>query len=1238
VPASMNDAAAFPAAAPFRLVVAPVFDHYHCRRRVGYIASQNPPVRPQSFVFRDGGSGALSGRRRRTTFTRTRPRHWEIAMALRAVTLDDKYRLDRGRIYLSGTQALVRLPMLQRQRDVAAGHNTAGFISGYRGSPLGGFDQALWQARRFVERNHIRFQPAINEELGATAVWGSQQLNLFPGAKYDGVFAMWYGKGPGVDRSGDAFKHGNAAGSSPLGGVLLLAGDDHTCKSSTLAHQSEYAFMDACIPVLNPSGVQEILDFGLYGWAMSRYSGCWIALKTIAETMDSSASVELDPDRVRIVMPDGFAMPDGGLNIRWPDQPLEQEYRLHKYKLYAALAFAGANRLDRIVIDSPRPRFGIVTTGKSYLDVRQALDDLGIDDAHAAEIGFRLYKVGMSWPLEREGIRHFAEGLEEILVVEEKRAVIENQFKEQLYNWREDVRPRVIGKFDEARNWILPSTGELTPAQIARVIAARIARFYSSPRIAERLAFLEAKERQLGGNVVPFARTPYFCSGCPHNSSTRVPEGSRALAGIGCHYLAQFMDRSTATFTQMGGEGVPWIGQAPFTETPHVFANLGDGTYTHSGILAIRAALAANVNITYKILFNDAVAMTGGQPLDGGLSVPAVTRQLAAEGVRRIVVVTDEPEKYAAGAGFADGAAIRHRDDLDMVQRELREVPGVTAIVYDQTCAAEKRRRRKRGRFPDPPKRVFINDLVCEGCGDCSKTSNCLSVVPVETEFGRKRAIDQSSCNKDYSCVEGFCPSFVTVHGGSLKRHPPSDLDEDGLPPLPEPARPPLDRVYGILVTGVGGTGVVTIGALLGMAAHLENKGCTVLDMTGLAQKGGAVYSHVRIAKRPEDIHAVRIAAGNAELLLGCDLVVSASADALSKLDRGYSRAIVNSHEIITGDFTRNPDLVFPTGALERSIVEATGSENAEFLDATGLATGLLGDSIASNLFMLGYAYQRGLVPLSAEAIERAIELNAVAVPFNRAAFRWGRRAATDRALVEARAVPRAAIPASHRLSETLDEVVERRTAFLTSYQDAAYAARYRARVARVRAAEAACRPGTTALTERVARALFKLMAYKDEYEVARLYTESDFLRRVARQFEGPYELHFHLAPPVLGDRDPATGHLRKREFGPWMLGVFRLLAKFRRLRGTRFDPFGHSAERQTERRILAEYESMLDEIVAGLSSVNHPTAVEIAALPLDIRGFGHIKEAGLARAKAKEAALLARFRTAQAAPAIAAE
>ncbi|HEX3863280.1 MAG TPA: indolepyruvate ferredoxin oxidoreductase family protein [Stellaceae bacterium] len=1161
--------------------------------------------------------------------------------ALAAVSLDDKYSLERGRVYLTGTQALVRLPMLQRQRDAAAGLNTACFIAGYRGSPLGGFDQALWNAKRFVERNHIEFQPAINEEIAATAVWGSQQVGLFPGAKYDGVFAMWYGKGPGVDRSGDALKHGNSAGTAPYGGVLVLAGDDHTCKSSTLAHQSEFAFIDASIPILNPAGIEEILDLGLYGWAMSRFSGCWVGFKTVAESMDSSASIMVDPERISVVLPEDFAMPPGGLNIRWPDMPLDQELRLHRDKLRAVLAFARANRLDRIVLDAPQPRFGIATTGKSYLDVRQALDDLGIGEREAAALGVRLYKVAMPWPLEPEGARAFAEGLDEILVVEEKRAVLETQLKEQLFNWPADRRPRIIGKYDEAGNWILPSNGELGPSQIARIIAQRLLAFGPSPLIAANLARLDARERPAGGNVVSIQRTPYFCSGCPHNSSTKVPEGSRALAGIGCHWLSQFMDRDTATFTQMGGEGAPWIGQAPFTETTHVFANIGDGTYTHSGVLAIRAAVAAKVNMTYKVLFNDAVAMTGGQPLDGSLTVPKVVAQLAAEGVGQIVVVSDEPDKYPLGTQFAPGTmtgtTTHHRDDLDAVQRDLREVPGVTAIVYDQTCAAEKRRRRKRGRFPDPPQRVVINDLVCEGCGDCSATSNCLSVVPIETEFGRKRTIDQSSCNKDFSCLKGFCPSFVTVQGGSLRKRAAAQVNESKLPPLPDPVLPEITEPFGILVTGVGGTGVVTIGALIGMAAHLEGKGVTVLDMTGMAQKGGAVLSHVRIADQPEAIHAVRLAGGGARLLLGCDLVVSAGTEALSKLQPGRSRAIVNSQETITGDFTRNPDMMFPGGDLRRNISTATGQGGTEFIDATRLATGLLGDSIATNLFMLGYAYQQGLVPVSAPAIDRAIELNGVAIAFNRSAFEWGRRAAIDRPLVEAHAAPADTAPQSHRVSETLDEALQRRTEYLSHYQNAAYAARYAGHIRRLRQVEAQRVPGSTALTDAAMRGLFKVMAYKDEYEVARLYTDGDFAKQVAAQFEGDYELRFHLAPPLLAERDPSTGHLQKRTYGPWMLTAFKGLARLRGLRGTPFDPFGRTAERRAERRLIGEYETLLNDIAVALSPENHAAAVELARLPLEIRGFGHVKEASLRRAKVKESQLLARFRSPQPPPALAA-
>ena len=1149
-------------------------------------------------------------------------------MALPAVTLDDKYALESGRVYLTGTQALVRLPMMQRQRDGAAGLNTGCFISGYRGSPLGAIDQQLWQAQRFLQNNHIHFQPGVNEDLAATAVWGSQQGDLFGDSKYDGVYAMWYGKGPGVDRSGDVLKHGNSAGSAAKGGVLLLAGDDHMAKSSTLAHQCEYSFMDALIPTLNPAGVQEFLDLGLYGWAMSRYSGCWIGFKTIGETVDSSASVYVDPHRVDIVAPTDFEMPPGGLNIRWPDSPLEQEDRLHRYKTYAAIAFARANKLDKTVIDPPKRRFGIVAAGKSYLDVRQALDDLGIDDEMAAEIGLTVYKVAMVWPLEREGLRAFAEGLEEILVVEEKRAVMENQIKEQLYNWRADVRPRVIGKFDEAGEWILPSTNELTPARIARVIAKRIARFYSNQRIEERLRFLTEKETALQAEAAPIQRIPYFCSGCPHNSSTKVPDGSRALAGIGCHYMVQWMDRNTDTFTQMGGEGVPWVGQSPFSTTEHVFANLGDGTYFHSGIMAVRACVAAGVNITFKVLYNDAVAMTGGQPMDGPLDPATITRQLYGEGVRKIVVVTDEPEKYPIGIEWARGVTVHHRDKLDQVQRDLRVTPGVTAIVYDQTCAAEKRRRRKRGLYPDPPKRAFINDLVCEGCGDCSVQSNCVSVIPEETEFGRKRAIDQSSCNKDFSCVNGFCPSFVTVHGGGPRKPRTAAATPAGTvwEELPRPELPIFEEPYGILVTGVGGTGVVTIGALIGMAAHIEGKGCSVLDMAGLAQKGGAVVSHVRIAPRPEDIHAVRISAGGARLVLGCDLVVAASFDVLSKIQMGGTHTIINSHETITGDFTRNPDLHFPSRRLHDLIAKAAGAGQADFLDATRLATELMGNSIATNLFMLGYAWQKGLVPLALESIEQAIELNGVSVEANKGALAWGRRAAHDLAAVAKAVQPRETLE-SHHLSDSLEEMVGRRMAFLTDYQDAAYALRYKALVDRAEAAEAERAPGVSGLAQAVARYYFKLLAYKDEYEVARLFTAPEFKAKLRAQFEGDYKLRFHLAPPLLARRDPDSGHLIKREFGPWLMHGFRLLAGLRRLRGSALDIFGYTADRRTERRLITDYEALMDEVLGGLTPETHALAVELAAVPEQIRGFGHVKEEHLAKAKAQEAELLTAFR-----------
>ncbi|HQY70847.1 MAG TPA: indolepyruvate ferredoxin oxidoreductase family protein, partial [Pseudomonadales bacterium] len=809
------------------------------------------------------------------------------------VTLDDKYTLASGRAYMTGIEALVRLTMLQRERDRARGLNTAGFVSGYRGSPLGGLDQALWKARPHLARHDVVFRPGVNEDLAMTAVRGTQEVTLFPGARVDGVYAMWYGKGPGLDRSMDVLKHANAVGTSRHGGVLAVVGDDHACKSSTLPHQCEHAFMGASAPVLNPANVQEILDLGLLGWELSRYCGCWVGFKVITENCDAAASVDIDPHRISVKIPEEFRLPPGGVHARLHDKPLAQEERLNLYKIYAAREFARVNHLNYVAIDSPRPRLGIVSTGKSWLDVLQALEDLGIDCDQAAALGIRVFKVGMPWPLDPVATHAFAEGLEEILVVEEKRSIIEDQLTGQLYNWPVERRPRVIGEFDEHGRSLLPNLAELTPAMVARAIASRIGRYYQGEDMQRRLEFLDRKERSLATPRAIIERTPHYCSGCPHNTSTVVPGGSRAGGGIGCHYMVTWMDRNTDTFTQMGGEGATWIGQTPFTDTAHVFQNLGDGTYFHSGILAIRAAVAAGVNITYKILYNDAVAMTGGQPIDGQLTVAQLIEQLRGEGVKRIALVSDEPEKYPRALHHAAGVTIHHRDELDAVQREFREICGTTAIVYDQTCAAEKRRRRKKGAYPDPERRVFINELVCEGCGDCGVQSNCLSVLPKETAFGRKRMIDQSACNKDYSCLKGFCPSFVTVEGGRLRKSR-AVLAEVALPTLPEPVLPALERPWNTVVTGIGGTGVLTVSAILGMAAHLEGKGCTVLNQSGLAQKFGPVVSHVRIGRRQADIHAVRVAAGDADLLLGCDLVVSAAEDPLAKVNIERSHAVVN--------------------------------------------------------------------------------------------------------------------------------------------------------------------------------------------------------------------------------------------------------------------------------------------------------------------------------------------------------
>ena len=1136
-------------------------------------------------------------------------------MRLRQIdALHQRYSAGTDAFYLTGLQALVKLVLLQSESDARAGLNTAGFISGYRGSPLAGLDQELWRAKRFLEQARVHFQPGLNEDLAATSIWGTQQVNLFPGGRYDGVFGLWYGKGPGVDRSGDVFKHANNAGTSRHGGVLVVAGDDHICKSSTLPHQSEYSFMDARLPVLNPSDLRDVLELGLKGYALSRYSGCWIALKLTEEHADASQTVQI-PNIPRIARPE-YELPGGGVHIRWPDVPMDQEIRLQNHKIPAALAFARANGLNRLVIDSPNPRLGIVSTGKAYLDVRQALDEMGIDRRRASELGIKVFKVGMSWPLEPEQIGEFVTGLEEVLVIEEKRGVIEAQLKEQLYNRSGGARPRILGKLDQHDNPFLSAVDEFTPASVATAIARRLLRLGADEEIARRLPRIEREARALQAAAAAPSRLPHFCSGCPHNTSTRVPDGSFAVGGIGCHYMATWMDdRDTKTFTQMGGEGASWIGQAPFTGTSHVFQNLGDGTYAHSGLLAVRAAVAAGVNITYKLLYNDAVAMTGGQPVEGAMTVDRIARQLAAEGVKPIVVVTDETSGYPRSR-LPAGATVYDRRELDRVQRELREHRGVSALIYDQTCAAELRRRRRRGEAADPDRWVAINPLVCEGCGDCNTVSNCLSVIPLETEFGRKRTINQSACNKDFSCIDGFCPSFVTVEG-VRPRQPTSGLDS--MPDLPMPVRVE-DSPYNVLITGVGGTGVGTVAAILGMAAHLEGRRVMALDQKGLAQKFGAVVSHVRIGASADNLRCAQIPAGKVDLLLGADLIVASGRDILARLDADRTRVVVNTHEEMPAGFIHNPDFEFVESTMLAALAKATRSSNTVVVDATGLTTALLGDSIAANLFLLGVAFQRGLLPVSEAAIIRAVELNRVAVDHNVRAFTWGRHAAVEPAAVRRRAGP-AGEP--EPLSSNPDDIIERRVSFLTAYQDAAYAERYRNRVERVRRAERLICRDSTRLTESVARHYFKLLAYKDEYEVARLFAQTGFLAETREKFEGSAKLTFHLSPPLIARTDPATGRPRKFALGAWILPLFGMLARLKWLRGTPLDVFGYSRERRAERRLIVEYETLLARIVAELDESRLDLAVELAELPERIRGYGPVKAASIEQAKALENGLL---------------
>jgi indolepyruvate ferredoxin oxidoreductase len=1126
------------------------------------------------------------------------------------VTLDDKFLLTEGRVFITGVQALLRVLMDQHRLDRAAGLYTAGFVSGYRGSPLGGLDQQAHRAAKWLTDAQVVFKEGLNEDLAATAVWGSQQANLFPGAKHDGVYGMWYGKAPGVDRTGDAFKHANFAGVWPRGGVLAVAGDDHSCKSSTLPSQSEYAFQDFEIPVLAPADVQDVLDYGLMGYAMSRFSGLWVGLIALADTMDSGATIDVSLGRHAIVRPENFRLPPGGLGIRLKDQPLDKERRLRTQKIPAALAFARANRIDRVMLGSYRPRLGIVCHGQAYKDVVEAFAAMGITPREAADLGVAIYKVGMPWPLEPTGIRAFAAGLETLMVVEHKRPLIETQARAALYDLPAHARPRIIGKTDEHGHPLLSELASLSVAEVALAIADRLPPGPHMDRVHDYLGRVSAASMAAVTLAADQQRKPFFCSGCPHNSSTRLPEGSRALAGIGCHYMASFNDPATDLASHMGGEGLSWMGASPFTQEKHVFVNLGDGTYNHSGSLAVRASVAAKSNLTYKLLFNDAVAMTGGQAPESGFTPAQITRQLAAEGVAKTVIVAAEPERYAKITDLAPGVKVRPRAELMAVQRELRQTPGVTVLLYDQVCANEKRRRRKRGSMPPAPRRVVINPLVCEGCGDCSRTSNCVSVEPLETEFGRKRAINQSSCNQDYTCLEGFCPSFITLEGAENPHiHSMPALTADS---TPLPAFETFTGVRNVVFTGVGGAGVTTVASILAMAAHVDGRAASSVDMTGLAQKGGAVFSHVRIGENEDSVVGGRVPAASAHVLIACDLLSAAGADALSLYAKDRTVAVGNMDFAPTADFVGDRDARFDSQAQSRRIGAAVKS--FEGAAAHHLAVNHLGDAIYGNMIMLGFAWQRGVVPVSSRALYRAIRLNGVDVETNLQAFELGRKAAHD-----PQSLGPAAEPGPTPQSMPLDALIEHRTSDLIAYQDEAYAARYLESVGQVRGL------GSEALTRAVAINLHKLMAYKDEYEVARLYTDGRFSTYRADIFRGG-KAKVWLSPPLLAPKGP-DGKPKKIAVGGWMLDlVFPALARMRHLRGGVFDIFGYSAERRMERDLIEDYEAEIIRLARGLTPERLPLALKIASVPQQIRGFGHIKDASVGPAKAEAKRLWAEW------------
>ena len=1122
---------------------------------------------------------------------------------LAGYTLEDRYRAQTGRVFLTGTQALVRVLLDQAGRDRAAGLKTAGFVSGYRGSPLGAVDLELWRAQSALDEAGIEFLPAVNEDLAATAVLGSQQVETDPDRTVQGVFSLWYGKGPGVDRSGDALKHGNAYGSSPHGGVLVVAGDDHGCVSSSMPHQSDVAFMAWFMPTLNPSSVAEYLAFGEYGYAMSRFTGMWVGFKAVSETVESAASVELVPPR-RFVEP-AFTPPPEGLHYRWPDLPSPAIEARMQAKKEAVYAFADANPIDRRVYDLADASYGIVTTGKAHGDLMEALRLLGLDEDECRRLGLDIYKVGMVWPLARRDALAFVRGKREILVIEEKRGIIESQFKEYFYDYPGDKPQRMVGKQDESGHDLVPWIGELSPRLLARVVASRLDALFPGHDFKARAARV-GPGPALALKVEGAPRTPYFCSGCPHNTSTRVPEGSQALAGIGCHFMASWMDRNTTSLIQMGGEGVNWAARSRFNGRRHVFQNLGEGTWYHSGSMAIRQAIAAGANITYKILFNDAVAMTGGQPVDGPVTVAGIAHSARAEGVQRIAVVSDRPERRLA-VQLPTGATLHHRRELDMVQRELREVPGVSVLIYAQPCATELRRKRKRGKAPAATEHVVINPLVCEGCGDCSVASNCLSVEPLETPLGRKRRINASTCNHDMSCLEGFCPSFVTVQGTPRKPAPMTGLGdplaEAGR--LPAPALPELDEPYGLLVTGVGGTGVITVGAIIAMAAHLQGLGATVLDFTGFAQKFGPVLSYLKLARSPDALHAVRIDTGAADALIACDAVVATSEQA-NRCLRAGTRTVLNEAAMPTGAIVRERDASLHIPERAAALAARVQQDPLPTIDANRLARVLLGDTVYANMLMLGYAWQHGLVPLTQEAIEQAIRLNGVQIERNLQAFAWGRLAADPSAQLEA------VMAGGEPSAPTLDAMIETRARFLADYQDEAWADRYRRLVARVREAEAPL--GGEALTRAVAQGHFRLMALKDEYEVARLHLHPEFVAELEARFEPGYRVTHHLAPPGLTRGTDSRGRPAKRRFGPWVRTLFAPMARARRLRGGALDLTRFGAERQRERAMVDWHEALVQGWIADLDADNHEERIRQARSIDEIRGFGPVREAAARR------------------------